>query len=251
MGRPKNCRIFILWFLLAAVSGFSQGSPGPELVIGGFPSIAPWAVVNRREGFPDEVTGGIIWDIADLVSQKTGIRFRFYFPPRRRMELEIEAGRLHVIPMADPAWLQDPDALSWSSVVIVDKKVFVTLGPSQISIRGSQDLKNLRLALQTGFVYPELPETLGYRRDDADTIVRNLTKMDLGRVDAVYAGEVDLGYRLKNRRGNYVVQPWTPGASSYRWATSRQSGEAGLKVIRAVEELVADGSVARVLATYR
>lgn len=238
------------WFLTLLV-GFAVPLPAQDLTIGGFSSLQPWAQTKPNQEGSEEVVGGIIKEIADQIAKATGVRFRYYFPPRRRMELEIAAGRLDVLPMANPAWLQKPELLNWSSPIIVDRSVLVTLAKEPITIRGPSDVKGLTIGMQAGFLYPELSESWGFVREDADTVARNLAKLDLGRIEVVYASEIDVRYRLKGRPGTYTIQPWSPGESVYHWAVAKSAGEQGRRVLDAAQAFTADGTIARILASHR
>ena len=137
-----------------------------EIIIGGFQDVAPYVIKIREEGKPDLITGGIIKDITDEVSLRTGFTFTYNFPPRRRLELEIERGKLHVLPMANSSWLQEPDTFEWSEPVFTERTIFMTQPSFKRRITGVRELEGLKIGMSEGFVYPEFPTELNFVREE-------------------------------------------------------------------------------------
>ena len=105
--------------------------------------------------------------------------------------------------------------------------------------------------MTTGYLYPEFPADPGFVRDDAATVGRNIERLSAGWLDAVYGGEYDVLGHIKADRARYRIQPWSPTVSSYRWAIAKHLGERGRTVMKALEAMLADGTVDRILAKYR
>lgn len=223
---------------------------GQTLVIGGFPSVAPWALVDRS-GEQEVVVGGIVKDLADQITLKTGIEFTYYFPPRKRMEAEIAAGRLDVIPTVVPGWLENPEALDWSPVVLSESMVFVSLVAAHGPVTRGADLRDRVVGMISGYVYPELPPSLGYLREDTATLARNLAKLEADRLDLVYGSDVELAFRVKQNPGRFRFEPWSPVKNELRWAVAHRVGPVADRVLTALTELVREGKVATILQAYR
>lgn len=222
-----------------------------EIIVGGFPSSMPYSLTVRDEGQPDRVTGGIIKDIADELSRRTGLSFRFVFLPRKRMEAEIASGGLDIIAIGNPAWVRDPETLLWSAAVFEERMFFLTLRSFGLAIDGPARLSGLTIGMRDGYVFPELDGVSGYLRDDAVTMARNIARLQAGWIDAVYGSELDSLYQAKEAGIQYTVHPWSPASSEYHWAVSRRLGETAELIVRTLDAMIKDGTIEKILAAYR
>ncbi|HOX17573.1 MAG TPA: transporter substrate-binding domain-containing protein [Spirochaetales bacterium] len=243
-------------FRLAAIAlaalALAVGAPGAQaIVVGGFPNVKPYAVVVREEGKPDRITGGLVVELFDEVARRTGLEFAYSFPPRKRMDLEIAEGRLDIVGMANPAWLAAPESMDWSPEVFGERMVFVSKAEFPRTIKGLAELGGLRVGMNTGYTYPEFGGALPFTRDDAATVPRNIERLSAGWIDVVYGGEFDVKSHLGSDASRYRIHPWSPASSTYQWAVAKRLGERGALVLRTIEAMVKDGTVARILAKYR
>lgn len=244
MHKPKF--LFILLLSLLATISTAQ-----EIFIGGFQDVAPYILKIRENGKPDIITGGIIKEITDEVTFRTGLTFTYFFPPRKRLDIEIAQGTLHVIPMANPAWFSKSDLFLWSSPIFKEKLEFLTLKSFKGSITGFTGLEGLRIGMSEGFVYEAFPTNFNFYREDAATVARNIKRLKEGWIDALYGEELDILYHLKENADLFIVHPWSPSTSVYSWAVSKSLGENGIRIVSTIETMIADGTIEAILAKYR
>ena len=105
--------------------------------------------------------------------------------------------------------------------------------------------------MSQGFIYEELPDDLGFIREDTATVMRNIKRLETGWIDTLYGGELDIHYHIKDRQRLFTVQPWSPTTSIYRWAVSKLLGARGDLIISTLEAMITDGTIDHIIARYQ
>ncbi len=248
--KPRSVLV-CFFFLIGSISCVAgQTAQRPSYVLGGFPSVMPFASIDGKGPYV-KLKNGIIKDLADEISKRTGWDFVYYFPPRKRMEGEMAAGRIDFIPMAHPLWLKSPSDYTWSEPWISNSSIFISLKSAKKSIRTLSDIKGMRLGLVTGYVYPELPEASGFIRDNAALEARNIRRLEAELIDVVYGSRLELLYYIKGRKIPFDIHPLQLGSQDLSWACRKDSGAPIDRLNAVLKAMLADGSVNAILSAYR
>jgi len=145
------------------------------------------------------------------------------------------------------------DVFGWSRAFIPDQTVLVT-GAGSPAPQRLAAVAGHPVGTVLGYAYPEVAQALGrdFRRDDAPDAVANLRKLELGRVAHVLTGRRLLDYR--RRSGSFTLALHPP------LVVAEVQGQCGLsphspvslaELNAAIQGIVAQGELGRILAKYR
>jgi len=151
---------------------------------------------------------GLYFELAELLGLRTpGIRFRTEYLPRRRLEADLEGGRLHGLVIGvNPVWFKDAQRSRylWSAAFMHDTDVVVSLHKQPVLYNGPDSLAGLNIALPRGYYYygvDELVQAGKARRTDCEGEESALMMMVLGRVQATIITRRTLYAFLARRPG--------------------------------------------------
>jgi polar amino acid transport system substrate-binding protein len=135
---------------------------------------------------------GLYYDLARLLGERiAGHTFKLVYLPRRRLEHELELGRLGgLVVGVNPAWFKDETRTRywWSPPFLHDQDVVASLASAPVAYEGPESLVGKHVGLSMGYYYfgvDELVRAGRVRRDDAINEEASLEKLVLKRVDAV------------------------------------------------------------------
>lgn len=135
---------------------------------------------------------GLYYDLARYLNERVaGHTFKLVYLPRRRLEHELELGRLGgLVVGVNPAWFKDDTRTRylWSPPFLRDQDVVASLVAAPVPYEGPESLVGRHVGLSMGYYYygvDELVRAGRVRRDDAINEESSLEKLVLRRVDAV------------------------------------------------------------------
>ena len=213
---------------------------------------APYALSEQNGS-----VGGVIRDLADELGRRLSREARLVDVSRRRIDEALETGEINVLCLANPTWLASPGDLLWSQPVIHERDVFIALPTRKLSLRGFQDLRGLSVGTVLGYRYSaELERMFAERqahRDDAANIINNLDRLSLGWIDTMVVAETPLRYQMDRdpALAQLSVSSFVDAQQDYSCAFSRQSGISQTEIDRVIDELMASGTMARIVSRYR
>lgn len=139
--------------------------------------------LQRREG--------LYYEFAEMLSLRTpGLRFRTEYLPRRRLDQELDAGRLDGLVLGvHPTWFRDPERRIhlWSPPFMHDADVVISRQERPVIYTGPASLAGLRLALPRGYYYAGINELVAEGRAlrfDSESEETALMMLSLERADA-------------------------------------------------------------------
>jgi ABC-type amino acid transport substrate-binding protein len=183
----------------------------------------------------NRVLEGLHADLGEALSRRLGRSVRMQALPRKRIGQALEQGEADLVCDYQSAWLPGPFA--WSRAFIPDQTVLVKA-----------------VGTVLGYAYPEAEAVLGagLRRDDAPDAVANLRKLALGRVAHALTGRRQLDYQ--RRVGGFTLPVHPPLVVAEvlgQCALSPRSPVTLAELNAAIQGLVSQGELARILARYR
>ncbi|HEX5340956.1 MAG TPA: transporter substrate-binding domain-containing protein [Duganella sp.] len=193
---------------------------------------------------------GIHKDLGQALAAKLGREANFLLLPRKRIAMALESGQADLLCLYLPPWL--PGKFNWtrgffpvSEVVVSDTTV-----PQP---RRLGDLRGQPVATVLGYYYPELDAALGkdFVRDDGPSSSANLRKMAAGRLHHAITQQSTLDYYLKV--GDKLSAYSLLVVKNYKaqCAISPQSQVAVGAVNKAIDQLIKEGSMNKIISHYQ
>jgi polar amino acid transport system substrate-binding protein len=230
---------------LPLLSAFALAAP-PELVL-----LAPNNHAMPIAQFNDGVLErGIMKDVGEAIAARLGRPLRFVSAPSRRVALMLAQGDADGVCYLQPYWI-DGD-YRWSAPMIPNGALVIARADAPV-VRGPADLAGKKVGTVAGYRYPYWEQALGkeFKRDDAPSMQHNLRKLEAGRTQYALIELATYDFEIKNNaarklRGDFVYETYKGSC-----AFSLKSKVPFDEVNRAIESLIADGSVEQIMARYR
>lgn len=239
----------VLAWLCAVAPATAQAQstpPRPLVLLVETSALMPQA---RIEG--DRVIEGLHLDLGQALARRLGRELVARPVPRKRLAEALQRGEGDLLCDYQSDWL--PGAFAWSRPFLPDQALLVTAAsapaPAGLAALAGQPVGTVR-----GYVYPEMTDMLraGFMRNDAPDAVTNLQKLALGRVQHALTGRRVLEYQ--QRIGNFKLALHPPLVVSDVLAQCALSPSSPVNLAAlngAIQGLIADGELQRLLARYR
>jgi len=201
--------------------------------------------------FTDDVLeGGIIKDLGDAIAERMGLAARYVSTPSARVSEALNSGRADCLCYALPEWLIG--TFYWSDPVIEDAEEIASRFDAP-PIKTLADLADEPVGTVIAYHYREVEAALGshFRREEAKTMELNIRKIVAGRMRYAIVEKLPFDYALRHNPTGQVRVALVYAPVAARCALSRGSAIEFSRFDAAVKSLIADGTVARIMATYK
>lgn len=204
-------------------------------------------LVSVQEG---QLSGGILKDIGDVLAARLGRRATYLVLPSRRVPLALQEGKADALCYVMPGWIKGD--FGWTQHFIPDDGVVVAL-PDAPVLATLQDLADIPVGTVAGYVYPRVTATLGphFHRNDAPAMQNNFDKLLAGRTQYAITEQMSYLYYQRQHPGSRLRRDVTYESFNAPCALSRHSTLKLADVDKAISGLIADGTIAAILANYR
>ncbi|WP_426102964.1 substrate-binding periplasmic protein [Massilia sp. TSP1-1-2] len=198
----------------------------------------------------DKLSGGILKDLGEAIARRLGRSIIFISVAGDQVGAALSDGKADGVCYVRPFWI-DGD-FDWSAPLLPDTEV-VASHPDMPVLRSLLDLRDRPVGTVTGYRYPRVEQVLGLRflRSDSPTMEENLHKLMLGHARYTVIVQSTLAYHAKMNKSLKLRPDLTVASFSAQCAFSRRSHLPFADVDKAINGLIADGSVQRILARYR
>ncbi|HEV6964702.1 substrate-binding periplasmic protein [Roseateles sp.] len=203
----------------------------------------------RIEG--ERVVEGLHLDLGQALGRRLGREVVARPVPRKRLAEALQRGEGDLLCDYQSDWL--PGVFAWSRPFLPDQALLISAAvapaPAQLSALAGEPIGTVR-----GYVYPEVSEALrgGFVRDDAPDAVTNLQKLELGRVRHALTGRRVLEYQQRLGHVRLALHPPLVVSEVLAQCALSPSSPVGLAALNAaIQGLVAEGELNRLLARYR
>lgn len=238
--------------ILAGIAALLLGPAAPAQPVGPLVMLVETsALMPQARVDGDRVVEGLHLDLGQALARRLGRDLVARPVPRKRLAEALQRGEGDLLCDYQSDWL--PGAFAWSRPFIPDQALLITAAaapaPGHLGAVAGQPIGTVR-----GYVYPEVADTLraGFVRDDAPDALANLQKLALGRVQHALTGRRVLEYQ--QRVGHIKLALHPPLVVSdvlAQCALSPSSAVSLASLNAAIQALVADGELNRLLARYR
>ncbi len=198
----------------------------------------------------EKLTGGIIKDLGDAIARRIGRRAVFVSVAGEQVGRALAAGKADGICYVRPFWI-DGD-FHWSRPLIPDSEL-VASHPDVPVVRSLLDLRDRPVGTVTSYRYPRVEQVLGLRfqRVDSPTMEENLRGVMQGKARYTVIARSTLAYQMKVNKSLKLRADLTFASFTAQCAFSQRGNIPFRDVNKAINALIDDGSVRRILARYR
>jgi len=178
------------WWSLFALLPTLLLSAEPLRAVVSQTNTAPYAIFDPQQRLVD----GIAKDLLDALALRLNKPVQYLNLPRGRVVEWLVTDKADISCFLNPQWVPASYKLSWTPVLFHTRQYMVRRADNS-PVRSNQDLFGKRIGTTRGFSYPELQplfETNAAVRDDAESLEKNIQRLEQGRLDLVMT--VDLSY---------------------------------------------------------
>jgi polar amino acid transport system substrate-binding protein len=240
--------MFKRWIcVLAVLLPFSAAQAGSDTLR----MVAPLNQAMPLASFDgDKLSGGILKDLGDAIGRRLGRQPVYISVAGDQVGAALSKGKADGICYVRPFWIDG--AFDWSRPLIPDSEL-VASHPDEPVVRSLLDLRDRPVGTVKGYRYPRVEQVLGlrFRRVDSPTMEDNLRNVMLGNARHTVLAHSTLAYQLKVNKSLKLRPDLTFASFTAQCAFSRRGNVAFSDVDKAINSLIDDGSVRRILARYR
>ncbi len=198
----------------------------------------------------DKLTGGILKDLGEAIGRRIGRRAVFVSVAGEQVGAALSAGKADGICYVRPFWIDGN--FDWSRPLIPDREL-VASHPEVPVVRSLLDLRDRPVGTVTSYRYPRVEQVLGLRfqRVDSPTMEENLRAVMQGHARHTVIAQSTLAYQMKVNKSLKLRADLTFASFTAQCAFSRRGNVPFSHVNKAIDSLIDDGTVRRILARYR
>ena len=159
----------------------------------------PFVFFNDRH--LNKVEGGIIKDLADILSDKLHVSHRFVNIPVARTESKLRSGAIDINCITNPIWKETPEEYYWSPVLFKGADRFLVKSSKKNELLKFEDLKGKSLGVYNGYTYhAQIMKMIKNNEINAvkvSGIDHGIQLLLLDRLDAVIDFDILLNYKIR------------------------------------------------------
>ena len=200
------------------------------------------------------LVAGISKDILDTLENRSQLPLQYLALPRGRVEQWLLRDDADIACFLNPAWVEQPKDLLWSTALFSTRQVVVRHSSSP-AIQKITDLLGKRNGTDRGFSYPEFETMFAQRlifRDDAISLESNLSRLEKQRLDAVLTVDLAFQYHQQKYHSEKLTADalWTTSDHIY-CALNPNQPELTQKIQLILQQITEDGSIDKILQHYK
>jgi polar amino acid transport system substrate-binding protein len=232
--------------VVALLASFACAAAPPLVLLVDTSAQMPQA---RIEG--ERVIEGLHLDLGRALARRLGREVVARPVPRKRLSEALQRGEGDLLCDYLSEWV--PGRFAWSRPFIPDQALLVSAAtaPAPASLAALADVP---VGTVRGYVYPEMSAALrgGFKRDDAPDAATNLQKLQRGRISHALTGRRALDYQQRIGALRLALHPPLVVAEVVAQCALSPTASIDVQALNgAIQGLVADGELNRLLARYR
>ncbi|WP_342113919.1 substrate-binding periplasmic protein [Pseudoduganella sp. OTU4001] len=204
-------------------------------------------MADIRDG---KLRAGIHLDLGKALAQKLRRELVIEVMPRKRLAQTLESGRADILCTYQPDWLEGRHI--WTQPFFPQSDLLVTTS-SAPRPHAIADVRDRPVGTVLGFAYPEMDRALGagFVRSDAQSQVANLDKFRLGRVQHMIIDKAFYDYQVRLGLKAGAHPPLVVKYQLTRCAVSARSKVPLAEIETAINQLVREGAITKILSNYQ
>lgn len=232
---------------LATLAGGLAPAAGAEPMVFLAPTNASMPLGQFTDG---QLSGGILMDLGTAIARQLDRKARFVSMPSKRVGIALQNNEADAVCNVLPQWIDG--TFHWSRPLLPNAATIVAM-PDAPQIRSLHDLAGKKIGTISGYRYVDVEATLGkdFLRDDAPTTELAFSKLAAGRTQYAIIGQAMFAYRQRNDKDfkGRVDLVFSPVVAQCALAAGSQVPPA--RFDKAINTLIDNGAVERILARYR
>lgn len=196
------------------------------------------------------LSDGIMKDVGEALAARLGLAARFIVVPSRRVALVLSQGEADGVCYVQPYWI---DGVYRWSVPMIPNGALVLARDDAPVVASAADLRGKKVGTVAGYRYPYFEQALGkdFVRDDAPSMQHNLKKLLAGRTSYALIEQASAAWERRLAPQRKLRTDLVYETFKARCAFSLKSALPFAEVNRAIEAMIADGTVDQIMARYR
>ncbi len=196
------------------------------------------------------MTGGILKDLGDRIAKRLGRRAVYVSVPPKRVPLLLASGEADSVCYIMPQWIEGQ--FRWSRPLIPGSGVLVARSDAPV-ITALPQLADKKIGTVLGYRYQNFEAVLGkhFAREDAPVMSNNMQKLLAGRMQYAIMEKMTVDYLLRSGANPNVRVDLEFEHIKAHCAFSLKSRVKFAQANRAINSLIDDGTVERILTQYR
>lgn len=194
--------------------------------------------------------GGILYDIYQELSRAVKRPLQIEAIPRKRVTDLLLNGQLDLYCNGTPDWFTEPE-LRWSPPLFIHRDVYISAEPYK-DFADFRHKATGRVGTTFGYVYPTLTELFArgqLQRVDSYSPAESLRHLEKGNLQAAVVSEFEYRYVLGKKHAFHQVEI---ERNQIRCMYSPALPEQTITQLnQAIESLLAQGKIEKILAAYR
>jgi len=193
---------------------------------------------------------GLYKDLGEAIAGRMGLRADYVMVPAARLGEGMAAGRADTLCYVQPAWVEGD--FDWS-VPLLDDAELVIAEADAPAVRRIADLADQHVGTVIRYHYPELQSQLGphFLREDSQDMGTSIRRVAAGRLKYAVVEKLLYDYLMRGAPNARVRVDLTYAPVTRMCAFSRRSKVSFPRFDAAIKALIADGTMARILDSYR
>lgn len=240
--------------LVATAAGAAPAAPAvssPKAPPAPLVFVAPTNLAPPLADFDGErLRGGILRDIGEAIAARLQREARFVAMPSKRVGEALAEGLADGVCHVLPRWISGD--LVWSAPLIANGGVLVARADAP-TVRTIADLAQVPVGTVIGYRYHDFERELGaaFVRADAPSSGLNMRKLAAQRNRYAIVDRLMLDWFRRTHPEVPLREDIELDRYQAQCAFSPRASVAPAKIVRAIDALLADGSIDRILARYR
>jgi len=196
------------------------------------------------------LAAGLYKDLGEAVAGRLGLRADYVMAPAARLSEGMAAGHADALCYVQPAWLDG--AFDWSVPLLDDSELIIAEAEAP-HVKRIADLADQPLGTVIKYHYPELQSQLGahFVRDDSQDLGMSIRRVAAGRLKYAVAEKLLYDYLSRGAPDPRIRVDLAYAPITRMCAFSRRSKLSFLRFDGAIKGLIADGTMGRILDSYR
>lgn len=238
------CKWLLLLLLLAQSSWAA-----PLRAVVSQTNTAPYAIFDQQ----GLLTDGVAKQLLDQLAVRLKREVLYLDLPRGRVVEWLVTDQADVSCFLNPQWVPATLKLSWTPALFSTRQ-FIVRRIQDSPVRSNQDLFRKRIGTTRGFSYPELESIFASKaavRDDAESLEKNIQRLEQGRVDLVMT--VDLSYGHYQRHfdsSKLAVDPLWAAPSELYCALNPKDPQLVLQIQAQLKQMRQQGVIDAILKPW-
>jgi len=237
------------WMLILASLAGQQAvhaaEPSPLLIVAPTSQSMPMLRMAK-----DEPVDGVLKDLGEMLAQRLGLKPVFVALPSKRAGTAVASGAADLLCYVKPEWLEGK--VLWTRLFLSGTGI-IAAGSNTPEVAQLQALADEPLGTVLGYHYPalELAFRQQVRRADGPDAETNLRRLTYGRVRYAVTDRAALAYYLKANPDAGLREILE--VEHYQLGCALTPGKMALlpPLNKAIDRMVADGSLETLLKRYR